>query len=475
MTSPPHSPEAVSARGGRLASIAVASALFMEFIDSTALATALPALSTAFGSDPVHLKLALTSYILALAVVAPASGWIADKYGPRRVFMTAMSVFLVGSVLCGFSRSLAELVVFRTLQGIGGAMMVPVGRLIVVSSAPRDRLVSAMSWFTMPALVGPLLGPPLAGFLLEVADWPWIFFINVPVGLLGMVAVLRFVPPLHPPDPGRFDMKGFLLAAAAITTLVGASEVVGMGLVPVAVQAVLWVLAFALIGAYVRHALRVERPVLNVRLVRFDTFRASLVGGTVVRVGLGATPFLLPLLYQVGLGWGPLETGLVTVATAVGAMACKPVAPGIIRRFGFRDVLIYANFLTGALTALPAFFRSSTPVALMLGALAVAGFMRSMQFTALNTVGYADIPQALVSNASTLSVVTQQMGLSLGISFGGLMLHVARGGSEAALTPKQFVLPFLAIGFMTMLAGPLFRRMSPEAGASIRGRREARA
>jgi EmrB/QacA subfamily drug resistance transporter len=447
----------------------VASALFMEFIDSTALSTALPALSTAFGSDPVHLKLALTSYILALAVVAPAGGWIADRYGPRRVFMTAMAVFLTGSVLCGFSRSLAELVLFRTLQGAGGALMVPVGRLIVVSSAPRERLVAAMSWFTMPALVGPLVGPPLAGFILNIADWPWIFFINVPVGILGMIAVLRFVPPLRQPDPGRFDVKGFVLAATAITSLVGASEVAGMGLVPAAVQLGIWVLAFGLIAAYIHHALRVERPVLNVRLVRFDTFRASLIGGTVVRVGLGATPFLLPLLFQVGLWWGPLETGLVTIGTAVGAMACKPVAPGIIRRFGFRSTLLYSNLVTGALTALPAFFRGSTPVVLMVLVLVVAGFMRSMQFTALNTVAYADIPQGAVSNASTLSVVTQQMGLSLGISFGGLMLHLARGDSEGVITARQFILPFVAVGVVTMLAGPLFRRMSPDAGASIRG------
>jgi len=404
-------------------------------------------------------------------VVAPASGWIADRYGPRRVFMTAMGVFLVGSVLCGFSRSLAELVAFRTLQGAGGALMVPVGRLIVVSSAPRERLVAAMSWFTMPALVGPLVGPPLAGFILNIADWPWIFFINVPVGLLGMLAVLRFVPPLRQPDPGRFDVKGFVLAATAITSLVGASEVVGMGLVPAAVQLGIWVLAFGLIAAYIHHALRVERPVLNVRLVRFDTFRASLIGGTVVRVGLGATPFLLPLLFQVGLGWGPLETGLVTIGTAVGAMACKPVAPGIIRRFGFRSTLLYSNLVTGALTALPAFFRGSTPVVLMVLVLVVAGFMRSMQFTALNTVAYADIPQGAVSNASTLSVVTQQMGLSLGISFGGLMLHLARGDNEGAITPGQFILPFIAVGVVTALAGLLFRRMSPEAGASIQGRR----
>ncbi|XXF81665.1 DHA2 family efflux MFS transporter permease subunit [Myxococcaceae bacterium GXIMD 01537] len=448
----------------------MASALFMEFIDSTALSTALPALSKAFSTDPIHLKLALTSYILALAVLAPASGWVADKFGPRRVFMVAMGVFLTGSVLCGFSRSLGELVLFRTLQGLGGALMTPVGRLIVVGSAPRDRLVSAMSWFTMPALVGPLVGPPLAGFILGVADWPWIFFINVPVGILGMVAVARFVPPLRQPDPGRFDVKGFLLAGISITALMGAAETVGIGLVPASVQLATAGVALVLMAAYVLHARRTERPVLDLRLLRVDTYRASLMGGTLVRMGLGATPFLLPLLFQVGLGWGPFETGLVTIGMGVGALACKPVAPSLLRRFGFRSTLIFSNLVTAVLTAIPALFRSTTPIPFILIALAVGGFMRSMQFTALNTVAYADIPQSTVSNASTLAVVTQQMGMSLGISFGGLMLHLARGGGEASLTPESFVLPFIAVSVVTTLAGPLYQRLSPEAGAAINGR-----
>lgn len=463
-----------STRGTRLASVAVASALFMEFLDSTALSTALPTLSVAFGTDPVHLKLALTSYILALAVLAPASGWIADRYGPRRVFMWAMAVFLLGSVLCGFSQSLAQLVVFRTVQGLGGALMTPVGRLIVVNAAPREKLVSAMSWFTMPALVGPLMGPPLAGLILGVADWPWIFFINVPVGLLGMWAVARFVPALEQPDPGPFDKKGFALVVVAITTLMLAAETVGIGLVPWPVQLGISVVALGMLAAYVRHALRTPRPVLDLRLFRVDTFRASMMGGALVRIGLGATPFLLPLLFQVGLGWGPLEAGLVTIGTGMGAFACKPVAPALIRRVGFRKTLVTSNLLTAALTAVPAFFRAGTPIPFIIGTLIFSGFMRSLQFTATNTVAYADLPRESVSSASTLAVVTQQMALSVGISFGGLMLHVARGGGDVRLTPDRFLLPFLAIGLMSSLAGPLFRRLPPDAGAHIGGRSAAR-
>ena len=275
--------------------LAVASALFMEFIDSTALSTALPTLAHAFHTDPVHLKLALTAYLLALAVFAPASGWVADRYGARCVFLSAMAVFLTGSALCGLSQSLGQLVAARVVQGIGGAMMTPVGRLIVVASAPRDRFVSAMSWFTMPALVGPLLGPPLSGLVLGFAGWPWIFYINLPVGLIGMAAVARFVPRLEQPDPGRFDTGGFALAAVAIVALTSVCETAGTRLAPWTLQLLAAVLGVSAVVLFVRHVARVERPVLDLRLLAQPTFRASMVGGTLLRLGIGASPLLLPL------------------------------------------------------------------------------------------------------------------------------------------------------------------------------------
>jgi EmrB/QacA subfamily drug resistance transporter len=441
----------------------------MEFIDSTALSTALPTLARAFHSDPVHLKLALTSYLLALAVFAPGSGWVADRFGARRVFLSAMTVFLIGSALCGFSRSLPELVGARIFQGIGGAMMTPVGRLIVVNSAPRDRFVAAMSWFTMPALVGPLVGPPLSGLVLAVADWPWIFFINIPVGALGMVAVLRFVPAFRQPSPGRFDTVGFLLSAVAITCIVFVAETAGVGLVsPWLVILAVVVGALALTG-FVRHALRTEKPVLNLRLLVHTTYRASLFGGTLARLGIGATPLLLPLLLQLGLGWTPVQSGAVTVAQTVGALACKPAAPGLIRRFGFRTVLLASVAAACLLTAAPGGFRASTPVWAMVLVLGIGGFVRSMQFTATNTIAYADIPREQVSQASTLSTVVQQVGMSLGVSLGGLALHLARGDG-GALTPDHFVLPFILVGVMTASAAPIFWRLRPEAGAEISGR-----
>jgi EmrB/QacA subfamily drug resistance transporter len=309
----------------RIAPMAIASALFMEFIDSTALSTALPTLAHGFHVDPVHLKLALTSYLLALAVVAPAGGWIADRFGAKRVFLMAMSVFLLGSIACGLSRSLSGLVAARVLQGCGGAMMVPVGRLIIVGSTPKANLVSAMAWFTTPALVGPLIGPPLAGFVLGVADWPWIFFINIPVGLVGMLAVSRFVPRLERPHPGRFDTLGFVLVAISISALVVLAETCGMGLLPLPTLLCLGGILLVAGGLFLRHVNRVAHPILDMRLLKHQTYRASLAGGTLVRLGVGATPFLTPLLLQVALGWSPVRAAFITIAGGFGAMCARTV------------------------------------------------------------------------------------------------------------------------------------------------------
>ena len=456
--------------GSRLAPLAVASALFMEFVDSTALSTALPTLARAFHSDPVHLKLALTSYLLALAVFAPASGWVADRFGARRVFLCAMGVFLFGSLLCGLSTSLPQLVAARIVQGAGGAMMTPVGRLIVVGSAPRERLVAAMAWFTTPALIGPLVGPPLAGLILAATgDWRWIFLINMPVGLLGMAAVLRFAPRLDAADPGRFDGFGFALSAVAITAFVVLAETLGAGLVPAWMQATLLVVSLASAALYLRHAARSPKPILNLRLLKLASYRASLLGGTLVRLGLGATPFLMPLLLQVGLGWSPVRAGLVTISTAVGALSVKPVAPWLLRRFGFRTILLITIAGAAVLTAAPGFYRASTPLWLMIASLLLGGFVRSLQFTSANTIAYAEVDRAQVSQASTLATVAQQVGMSLGVSFGALLLHTTRGGS-GVLTPDRFVIPFLAVGAVTLLAAPVYWRLNPKAGAEITGR-----
>ena len=456
--------------GSGLVPLAVGSALFMEFIDSTALSTALPTLANVFHSDPVHLKLALTSYLLALAVGVPASGWVADRIGPRRVFIAAMGVFLLGSVLCGLSHTLTQLVAARIVQGLGGSMMTPVGRLIVVGSTPKERLVSAMTWFTTPALIGPLLGPMLSGLILAKLSWSWIFYINIPVGLLSAWAVTRYVPKLRQPDPGRFDTGGFVLSAAVIAGVVVLGEVLGLNLVPVLAQVLLALGVATAAALYLLHTRRVARPAVDLRLFRHPTLTLSLTGATLVRLGLGATPLLLPLLLQVGLGWTPTQSGLFTVLTALGALVTKTVVTRVIRRFGFRPVLIWSAVGTAVTTACPAllaFHMSPWAVAPLI---LLGGLLRSMHFSSANTLAYAETSRDEVSRASTLSTVVQQVGLSFGVSFGGLVLHLARGAADAPLTPDRFVIPFLLVGSTSLLAAPLYLLLKPDAGAEIRGR-----
>ena len=468
---PPEQPVSPARSGlSRMAPVAIASALFMEFIDSTALSTALPTLARGFHVDPVHLKLALTSYLLALAVVAPAGGWIADRFGARKVFLSAMGVFLLGSVLCGFSRSLPELVAARIVQGAGGAMMVPVGRLIIVGSTPKAQLVSAMAWFTTPALVGPLIGPPLAGFVLGVADWPWIFYLNVPIGLIGMVAVSKLAPDIRRDHPGRFDTWGFILAAIAISALVVVAETAGMALLPLVTELALAAVLLVSGAMFLRHIRRVERPILDLSLLRHHTYRASLTGGTLVRLGIGATPFLTPLLLQVGLGWTPVQAAFVTIGAGFGALSVRTVTRRVIGRFGFRTVLLASGVAAAAMSALPGFFRASWPAWTMFLVMYFAGVVRSTQFISANTIAYADVPPEEVTRASTLASVVQQIGLSLGVSFGALMLTVTRGGG-GALTPERFTVPFLMIGASTLLAQLVYVRLDKNAGSEISGRR----
>ena len=318
----------------------VATALFMEQLDGTILATALPVMAADLHEDPVALKLALTSYFLSLAVFLPLSGWVADKFGARHVFRSAIVVFTLGSILCGFSNSLLTIIIARSIQGMGGAMMTPVGRLVLVRTAPRHELVRAMAWLTIPALVGPLIGPPLGGFLATYADWRYIFWINVPIGLLGVVLATRFIPDLSEAHARPLDRRGAMLSGIGLCGLVFGFTIGGRGLVAAPLVALITSIGAIALVAYVRHARQTPHPILDLRLLRIPTFRAAIVGGFLFRVGLGASPFLLPLLLQEGFHLTPLQSGLLTFAGAAGAIAMKTTAQPIINRFGFRRVLI---------------------------------------------------------------------------------------------------------------------------------------
>ncbi|WP_035487324.1 DHA2 family efflux MFS transporter permease subunit [Geminicoccus roseus] len=451
--------------------IVVAAALFMENLDSTVLVTALPTIAADLGTDPVRLKLALTTYLVSLAVFAPASGWIADRFGARRVFALAIGLFCLASLLCSLASTLPQLVAGRALQGAGGALMLPVGRLVILRLVPKHELVGAMAWFTMPALLGPLLGPPVGGFIVTVSDWRWIFWINLPVGAAALVGAWFLMPRITPREVPRFDLSGFLLLALCLASLVAAEAFLGSGESPVLATAVL-VMVAALTGwSYVRHAGIVAHPVLDLQLLRIPTFRAGMLGGLLFRAGAGATPFLLPLLLQLGFGLDPLASGLTTFASALGAILMKPLTHPILSRFGFRRVLAVNAVLSALFMMAPILFGVSTPWLVMFGILMIAGLTRSLQFTAINSLSVGDLPEERHSQGTSFTSVAQQVSASLGVTIAALSLDAARlahGGGEA-LTVADFHWGFIAAGIAALLAVPVFLGLSRDAGAGLVG------
>jgi EmrB/QacA subfamily drug resistance transporter len=445
----------------------MATALFMDLLDTAALGTALPTMAKEFHTEALHLKLALTSYLMTMAILVPASGWLADRYGARRVFVNAIKVYVLGSLCCGLSNSVGQLVAARVLQGIGGAMMTPVARLIVVASTPRERLVHAMNAFTLPAIIGPLMGPPLAGALLEFASWRWIFFINIPVGLLGIAAVLRIVPQLRRRHPGPFDGIGFATAAVGIVSLILVSESVGSDFLSPQARMLVAAAGTAAWIVFVRHALRAHAPMLDLRLLTKPTYRASMFGGSLLRLGIGATPFLLPLLLQTGLGWSPLKAGMVIATMTIGSMLARLGGTYAIHRIGFRNALIGTAALTAVFTAAPAFFDAHVSLLFVVVSILAVGFFRAAHYVASGAIAFAEITSDEVSRASTLSTVIQQISLSIGISFAGAALFVSAGATDS-MAPQQFILPFVSLGIVTLAAVPIYARLHAQAGAHMR-------
>jgi EmrB/QacA subfamily drug resistance transporter len=456
----------------RLIALIVATALFMENLDSAVIATALPAIAADLGASPVHLSLAITSYLFALAVFIPASGWIADRYGTSTVFRAGIVVFTLGSILCGLSSSLLGFVLARALQGLGGAMMTPVGRLVLVRSVPKAGLVNAMAWFTTPALIGPMIGPPLGGFIATYLSWPWIFWINVPIGLMGIVLVTLFVPNHRQASMPRFDASGFVLTAVGLVGVVGAFEAIGRDVLPPMVVALLGLAGILVLTFYVRRARHATSPILDLRLLSIPTFRTAVVGGFVFRVAIGAMPVLLPLMLQLGFGLDPFRSGLLTFAAAAGALLMKTTAAAILRRIGFKRVLIGNGLLAAVSLAMISLFDPTTPHLVIVAVLLVGGFFRSLQFTSINTLAYADVPEEATSRATSFASCGQQLSLSVGAGTGALLLHlIAAGPAGAAPTPADFSLAFLAIAGIAASAGLVFARLPADAGAEVSGHR----
>jgi EmrB/QacA subfamily drug resistance transporter len=456
----------------RIVPLIVATALFMENMDSTVISTSLPAIAQALGTNPLALKLAVTSYLLSLAICIPASGWTADRFGTRNVFRAAIGVFVLGSIGCAASHSLEEFVLARIVQGAGGAMMTPVGRLIMVRSIDKRRLVNAMSLVTIPALIGPICGPPLGGFITTYASWHWIFLINVPIGLIGIAMASRFIPNIRVERPDPFDYVGFLLSGCAIAGLAFGLSAMGLEFLPTSVVASLLCGGAISALAYLIHARRTPAPILDLSLLRLPTFRASIFGGFLFRLGIGALPFLLPLLLQIGFHLTPFQSGLITFTTALGSMFMKAAVARVLHRFGYRTVLLYNALISSAFLAACASFVQGMPFAAMIAILLSGGFFRSLQFTAINTIAYAEIEPAKMSRATAMVSAAQQLSLSTGVAVGALVVELTlRLKHSTTMGINDFPPAFLFVGLLSASAVFVFMRLPGDAGAELAGRK----
>jgi len=454
-----------------LVPLIVACALFMENLDSTVLSTSLPAIAQDFGIGPIQLKLALTAYLIALAIFIPASGWLADRLGARLIFRAAIATFTIGSILCGLSHSIGGIIFSRIVQGVGGAMMVPVGRLVILRTVTKAELVGSLAWLTMPALIGPVIGPPVGGFITTYFAWRWIFWINVPVGILGLVLATLFIPDVHGDERPPFDWTGFILSGSGLACLMAGSTTFGLGLISPAAVVALLVAGTVLVVAYVVHSRRPGIiPIIDLTLLRIPTFRHTLTGGLLFRIGIGGLPFLLPLLLQVGFGMSPFQSGLITFASAIGAISMKLGAQQLLRRFGFRRVFMWNTYITSAFVAMPALFTAATPIWLMTGLLLVSGFFRSLQFTSINALSFADIPPQRMSKATTLTSVAQQLSLSLGISIGAITLGLVTDASGGTLSAASFWPAFLVVAAVAFSSLVPLSWLADDAGEELAGR-----
>ncbi len=447
----------------------VACALFMQQLDATALATSLPVIAGAFHEPPVKLHLAITVYMFSLAAFLPISGWVADRYGARTVFRVAIAIFTIASAMCGFADNLAWLVGARIAQGIGGAMMVPVARLILVRSVEKDQLVRALALMSMPALIGPILGPLVGGFLTSFASWRWIFWVNLPVGVAGILLITVFIEDVREP-PRRFDALGALLSAFGLcAVLFGIDATASNDAIDLLSGSCLGFGAAALLG-YALHARRTTEPILDLRLFRIATFRASLVGGSLFRVGLGALPFVLPLLLQEEFGYTPFQSGLVTFVSAVGSLGMRTVSSRVLTRLGFRTVLMWDGFIAAVFTGACAFFRADTPYLIMILVLFFGGFFRSLQLVSLNALTFADLSRGEMSHATSFSTMSQRLSQSMGVALAAFILHSAT--TTGHVPPLgAFAATFAVMAAMAIASSLFLARLQPDAGAELAGRK----
>jgi EmrB/QacA subfamily drug resistance transporter len=460
---------------GRGVAWLVAGAFFMENLDATVITTALPQMAQTFGVRPADMSIGMSAYLLALAVFIPISGWVADRYGPRRVFGGALALFTLASILCGFSQTLGEFTASRILQGLGGAMMVPVGRLAVLRATAKKDLVQAIAIITWPGLAAPVIGPLVGGVITSTLGWHWIFFLNVPLGLAAIALTLRLV---HGAPGGRrpFDTGGFILTGLGCSVFMYAMDLCSEQTLDIPRVVGLAVVALVALTLALRHLRQAAHPLVDLSPMRYPTFAVTMFGGSLFRIAVGSAPFLLPLMFQVAFGMTPVQAGSLMLAMFAGNLAMKPATGWIMRQYGFRRILIVNGLLVAAGFALCATLTPLTPTWLACALLFCCGLCRSMQYTALNTVGFADVPPESMTGATTLFSACQQLNAGIGIAFGAIALRVAEwvnGHAQTLPGPAEFTLALLFSAALALVAVTDSLRLREDAGAAISGHRRS--
>lgn len=456
----------------------VAIAFFMQGLDTTAVNTAIPAMARSFGTDVVHLSSGVTSYLIALAIFIPVSGWIADRYGTRKVFCTAVILFILASALCGISQSLTQFVIFRIFQGMAGAMMTPVGRLAVLKSSTKEDLVTTMAYITWPALVAPILGPLVGGYLTTYWSWHWIFYLNIPISIICVVLAWHFIP--EEKGDGlpkrRFDAVGFVFSGLALAGFMYGVELLSRSEVPYYVSAIIIIISVCLLLFNIRYSKHISNPLIDYSIVKIPTYKITIFTGSLSRMVIGVAPYLVPLMFQEGFGLNPFQSGMLFLATMAGNLTMKPATIWIMRHYNFRTVLVANGFLVALFTFFTALLLPTTPVILIVVVMFLSGMFRSMQFSAITTLAFAEIPQKSMTAANTLYSTVQQMSTGMGIAMGAVFLRFSNmiNGHTEHYTVADFRLAFIFVAALGIISLYGFTKLAPDAGDAVRVKKRDR-
>ncbi len=470
MTNATMEKQAGGAKSGLVVALLVAGTFFMENLDATVIAPAVPQMAKSFSVAPVDLNTGISAYMLTLGVFIPVSGWVADRFGARKVFAIAIAVFTIASLFCGLARTLPEFVAMRILQGIGGAMMVPVGRLVVLRVTPKEKLIGAIAALTWPALVAPVLGPPLGGLIADTVDWRWIFYLNLPLGIVAFGLAWALVPDTRGDGAQPFDWPGFVLGGGSLFCLLYAADTMGQPVIAWERVAISALLGAGLMVAAVRHLTRTKGPMIELSSLRVQTFAVTIWGGSLFRMGVSAVPFLLPLMFQIGYGYDAFEAGLMLMAVFAGNLLIKPLTTPVLRRFGFRPVLIVNGLINAAAIGACAFLSPAVPLPVTWAVLFVSGMSRSMQFTAFNTIAFADIPRPAMSAANTLFSTAFQLAMGLGVALGAVAWRLGEALTYPAAAGSgglPFHIAFVVVALVSLSSIADSLKLPADAGQAV--------